>query len=143
MAGVHNSIGNAREWTLDGSASGHALGGARAGQGLTMATTARESLRELCSDYFYGLIPADAYRRRRAVLLDDIVLGSKQPAEDEEERTQPQPTVTVGELPSAPPRAPQTSAAWHRNLLYAGAAGIVLLLVVLIVFLLTDLSALT
>jgi len=87
---------------------------------------ARESLRELCSDYFHGLIPADAYRRRRGVLLDGVVLGSQAVAQDDEERTQPRPSVTVAEQPAVASGGPQGGAG-RRNVLYAGAAAVVVL----------------
>ncbi len=41
-----------------------------------MTAQAQEELRQLCSDYFHGLVAREAYRERRAALLDAAILGN-------------------------------------------------------------------
>ncbi len=50
-----------------------------------MSMTARESLRQLCSDYFHGMMSTDAYRQRRASLLDEAILPHAVPMEADTE----------------------------------------------------------
>jgi hypothetical protein len=59
---------------------------------LTLAVTARESLRELCADHFHGLISTEAYRLRRTALLDEVISGNDSHVSSE--RTQPRPDAT-------------------------------------------------
>jgi formylglycine-generating enzyme required for sulfatase activity len=86
-----------------------------------MAPTARESLRELCGDHFHGLISTEAYRQRRAALLDEVIAG------EADDRTQPQPVVngrSTGALAPVPaPRTPLPPS----KLIYLAAAGVVVL----------------
>jgi len=55
-----------------------------------------ETLRQLVSDYYHGLIPQDTYRRRRAELLDGLCAG-----DSDDSATVPRSEVGAGRLTRA------------------------------------------
>ena len=102
--------------------------------------TPRDTLRELCSDYFHGLIPTEAYRRRRAALLDSVVLGTPAPPLEEsrsETATRPQP-IPASSPTAGPPSSLPRQALWRRKGTVAGIAAGVVVLVLAVVALRND-----
>jgi hypothetical protein len=57
--------------------------------------TLRQSLRELCDDYFHGLVSVDLYRQRRRALLDQASFAPELIREADDDPTQRRPNSPV------------------------------------------------